>query len=80
MPPLIAVQDLCRVFSSATGSVSALEHVSFNVQTGEFVSLVGPSGCGKSTLLKIIAGLLPPSSGTVSVNNTPIVEPLEISA
>jgi NitT/TauT family transport system ATP-binding protein len=77
MPPVIAVQDVCRTFSSGAGSVSALEHISFAIQRGEFVSLVGPSGCGKSTLLKIIAGLLPPSSGTVSVNDRPVVEPLE---
>ena len=47
--------------------VTALEDVSFEIGDREFVALVGPSGCGKSTLLRIIAGLLEPTSGTVTV-------------
>lgn len=44
-------------------------HVSFHIDTGEFVAIVGPSGCGKSTLLSIIAGLLPPEEGTIVFHN-----------
>jgi NitT/TauT family transport system ATP-binding protein len=58
----------------ATGKaarVDALMDVSLTVRAGEFVSLIGPSGCGKSTLLRIIANLLEPTSGTVSVNGKP---------
>ena len=47
------------------GEALALEDVSLQVGTGEFVSLVGPSGCGKSTLLRLFAGLISPSQGTV---------------
>jgi NitT/TauT family transport system ATP-binding protein len=47
--------------------VEALRDVGFTVGDGQFVSIIGPSGCGKSTLLKIVADLLPPSSGRVSV-------------
>ena len=57
--------------------VTALENVSFEIQAGNFVSIVGPSGCGKSTLLKIISGLLPASSGQVSVGGRPVERPLE---
>jgi NitT/TauT family transport system ATP-binding protein len=46
---------------------TAVEHVSLTVGAGEFVSVVGPTGCGKSTLLNVGAGLLEPSSGSVSV-------------
>jgi NitT/TauT family transport system ATP-binding protein len=49
---------------------------SFELADGEFVSLVGPSGCGKSTLLSILAGLLPPSSGSVSVLGRPVEAPV----
>jgi len=62
---------------SGTKTVRALEKVSFQIQAGDFVSLVGPSGCGKSTLLKIVSGLLPASSGSVAVSDKPVDEPLE---
>ena len=77
MPSLIAVEDVSRVFTSGAKTVTALEEVSFEIQTGNFVSIVGPSGCGKSTLLKIISGLLPASSGKVSVNGERVDQPLE---
>jgi NitT/TauT family transport system ATP-binding protein len=77
VPSLIAVEDVTRVFTSGAKTVTALEQVSFEIQTGNFVSIVGPSGCGKSTLLKIISGLLPASSGKVSVNGARVDQPLE---
>jgi NitT/TauT family transport system ATP-binding protein len=49
------------------GGVRALRNVCLSVAPGEFVSIVGPSGCGKSTLLRLIAGLLGPSKGAISV-------------
>ena len=45
------------------GGLRALDGIDLRVRAGEFVSLIGPSGCGKSTLLRIVAGLVPPSSG-----------------
>ena len=48
--------------------VTALEAVDFTIDDGEFVAIVGPSGCGKSTLLRIVAGLLEPTTGTVTVH------------
>lgn len=77
MPLLIEVQDVLKIFKSGTKTVHALNRVSFNVHEGDFVSLVGPSGCGKSTLLKIVAGLLPASSGKVSVSGRPVAGPLD---
>jgi NitT/TauT family transport system ATP-binding protein len=49
-----------------------LEDVSFDVRYGEILALVGPSGCGKSTLLRIVAGLIPPSSGEVLCDGRPL--------
>jgi len=77
VPPLIAVEEVSRVFSGGARAVTALDRVSFEIETGNFVSIVGPSGCGKSTLLKIISGLLPASSGKVSVNGKRVDQPLE---
>ena len=77
MPPLIAIEEVSRVFTSGARTVIALDNVSFEVQAGNFVSIVGPSGCGKSTLLKIISGLMPPSSGKVTVNSQAVHGPLE---
>ncbi len=77
MPPLIAVEDVRKIFSSGGKSVVALDGVSFEVGAGSFVSLVGPSGCGKSTLLKIVSGLLPASSGKIAVNGEAVEAPLK---
>lgn len=49
----------------------AVHDVSFDADAGEFVAIIGPSGCGKSTLLNAIAGLLKPSSGTISIDGNP---------
>ena len=63
----VTIRDLGKVYSSRGGEdVVALEGVSADIASGEFVTLVGPSGCGKSTLLDILAGLIPPTSGSVS--------------
>jgi NitT/TauT family transport system ATP-binding protein len=63
--PFIRIANLHKVYGSTGSSVLALEDVSLEIGLGEFVSVVGPSGCGKSTLLRILAGLIPPSSGEV---------------
>jgi NitT/TauT family transport system ATP-binding protein len=54
-------------FSSERGSVTALENVSLTLAQGGFLTLLGPSGCGKSTLLRVIADIVQPAAGTVSV-------------
>lgn len=53
----------------------ALEDIDLTVTDGEFVSIVGPSGCGKSTILRLIAGLIVPTSGTLTLNGIPITRP-----
>ncbi len=61
----LSFNDISHVFPDGTHT---LDHISFSVDRGEFVTVVGPSGCGKSTLLKIASGLLHPSGGTVGVD------------
>ena len=51
----------------AYGSVTAVRNVSFDVEDGEFVSLLGPSGCGKTTTLRCIAGLEGSAAGTIRI-------------
>src|SRR3712207_7072942 len=59
-------------YHTLKGETSALKDIKFNVEEGEFLSIIGPSGCGKSTILNIIAGLLSPSSGKIYIDNKEI--------
>jgi NitT/TauT family transport system ATP-binding protein len=68
----IVADDSVKEFE---GGVLAVDHVSFDARPGEFVSVVGPSGCGKSTLLRLIAGLIPLTGGTITVNGREVIEP-----
>ncbi len=75
--PIVEVQDLSAVFPDGREGLQALDHLSFNVWPQEFVCILGPSASGKSTLLRIVAGLLKPSSGEVSIAHKPIDGPPE---
>src|SRR3989304_9285418 len=76
MMRLLEVEGLSKSYRQTGGdSTLAVHELSFHVDRREFVSIVGPSGCGKSTLLMCIAGLIPPSSGTVSVQGVEINGP-----
>jgi NitT/TauT family transport system ATP-binding protein len=64
----VVVSGVSKVFNQGRADqVVALSDVDLAVGDGEFVSLIGPSGCGKSTLLRLIADLIPPTAGTVTV-------------
>jgi NitT/TauT family transport system ATP-binding protein len=64
----VSLLHVTKIYANGT---LALRDVSFDVDAGEFISLVGPSGCGKSTLLRLVAGLGDYSSGTVAVDGLP---------
>ncbi len=62
--PILTISNLSVVFPDNNGGLRALTDVSFDVHPQEFVCVLGPSGSGKTTLLRILAGLLPPTSGS----------------
>ena len=64
--PTLTIRKLSAVFPDNNGGLRALDEVSFDVHPREFVCVLGPSGSGKTTLLRIIAGLLPPTSGSLT--------------
>jgi NitT/TauT family transport system ATP-binding protein len=78
LDPAISFAGVSRSFSSTDGQeVEALRDLTFDIARHEFVSVIGPSGCGKSTAIKLVAGLLPPSRGIVSVSGAPVTGPLD---
>ncbi len=60
---MIHVRDISKIYHTGTIETTALSHVSFDIQKGEFVAIMGPSGSGKSTLMHILGALDTPSSG-----------------
>jgi NitT/TauT family transport system ATP-binding protein len=73
---IIELDRVGMVYQTLSGPVEALREISLTVADGEFVSLVGPSGCGKSTLLRVLAGLRPMTSGTITVDGAPVTRPI----
>ncbi|MDE6567694.1 MAG: ABC transporter ATP-binding protein [Lachnospiraceae bacterium] len=69
---ILRCEHLSKIYGEGNSCVKALDDVSFQVEKGEFVSIVGPSGSGKSTLLHILGGVDKPSSGKVYIGETDI--------
>ena len=72
---LLQVREVSATFPNGNGGMRALNRVTFSVQSEEFVCILGPSGVGKSTLLRILAGLLPPTSGETLFHGEPAAGP-----
>ncbi|MEH7250973.1 ABC transporter ATP-binding protein [Neobacillus niacini] len=68
----LRVNDVHHTYFTKSSATTALSDISLQVEEGDFVSFLGPSGCGKTTLLSIIAGLIKPTQGRISLENKPI--------
>jgi NitT/TauT family transport system ATP-binding protein len=66
---IISIKNLNKDYVSGDGKVvHALQNINLDIHEGEFISLIGPSGCGKSTLLRLIADLIQPTNGDLTIN------------
>jgi len=72
MEPVIQFEDVVKIYPLKSGDVTALNHISFAVERGEFISIMGPSGSGKSTLLTLMGCLDKPTAGNISMSGIPI--------
>lgn len=71
----IEIENVTETFETREGPFLALDTINLNVDKNEFICVVGPSGCGKTTLMNIIAGLCPPTTGTVRVRGELVTGP-----
>lgn len=69
--PAVSLGGVSKRFRLPGRELLALHDISLEVSGGEFVSVIGPSGCGKSTLLRLVAGLIEPSAGTITIAGEP---------
>lgn len=70
---ILRVENLTKIYGTGETKVKALDHVSFNVEKGEFIAITGASGSGKSTLLHLMGGVEKATEGRVLIGNTDIL-------
>ncbi len=71
----VRIDRVRKVYETRGEPVHALEECSLEFKPGEFVSVVGPSGCGKSTLMQMVAGLIPPTAGRITIGDREVKGP-----
>ena len=71
----IELKGLGKVYDTEAGPVEACADVELEIRESEFVAIVGPSGCGKTTIMKMVAGLVPHTSGTITVGGKRVDRP-----
>lgn len=67
MKKVLEVKNICKTYQAENGEIEALKNINFDINEGEYISIIGPSGCGKSTLLSIIAGLESKTAGEIDI-------------
>ena len=71
----IRLQNVGKKYQTKSGPVDACSDINLEIRQSEFVAIVGPSGCGKTTILKMVAGLVPYTSGTITVGGRRVDRP-----
>ena len=74
MTQALLAENLCKKYGRGDTSVTALDHVTISLNTGEVVALLGPSGAGKSTLLTALGLIRPPDSGRIVIDGTTVFD------
>src|SRR5438034_118750 len=73
--PHIRLQNVGKTYRTRDGVIEACADVNIDIGQSEFVAIVGPSGCGKTTILKMVAGLIPFSTGTIAIGGKRVDRP-----
>jgi NitT/TauT family transport system ATP-binding protein len=73
--PYIRLQNVAKTYQTKVGTIAACIDINLDIKESEFVAIVGPSGCGKTTIMKMVAGLVPYTSGTITVGNKRVAAP-----
>jgi NitT/TauT family transport system ATP-binding protein len=74
--PLVELKNVSMVYGSGVNAVKAVDELTLTLHKGEFIAVVGPSGCGKSSMMKLISGLMPIASGSLTLEGKPISGPI----
>ncbi len=74
MSTLLQLSNLGLTYQTLKSETQAIKNASFDIDEGEFVSIVGPSGCGKTTILTMISGLLKPTEGKILIDGEPVTK------
>ncbi len=75
MKTILKLEGVSLSYHTKDGEIPALKNISFEVKSGEFVSVIGPSGCGKTSVLSLIAGLIKPDEGKIIFNGKEVKKP-----
>jgi putative ABC transport system ATP-binding protein len=71
---LVELRNVSKSFRKGDETITPLDHISMDIEAGEFISLMGPSGTGKSTLLNLVSGIDRPDTGTIVVDGTDVTK------
>jgi NitT/TauT family transport system ATP-binding protein len=73
--PYIRLHNVGKIYQTKSGTIEACSDINLDIKDSEFVAIVGPSGCGKTTIMKMVAGLAPYTSGTITVGGKRVEAP-----